>query len=322
LSITKKNHINPCFWTAIWNRNYYEKFKVGNHINEPSREQLLYFLETVSNKTLINKADNIHCEKNLGLAEMQPEKVKEFCKRYFPDEYESFAKDMEDHPETLFMDFENHFTGMEGLPMYSVLLKTIQSRQVTTVEDKTWLTLFLLNHRLRSHVFINSMTEFYKKQGIEKFELFWLLKWSMADPKFQLNETVVILHSKWTIYTTERKVFPLSDNPIIVTRDRIVATLAPDMVLFVDRKRSKPDLVTFKRGISWLKYRAYKKMTIAGAIKGLIFYDKEELEKWKKSKWWVQRRDFLSKNKEYNKLVVRDGLKELWEIDSISNRLK
>lgn len=116
--------------------------------------------------------------------------------------------------------------------------------------------------------------------------------------------------------------FPLSDNPIIVTKKRIIATLSPDMVLFVDRQRTKSEKVTFKEGISWLKYRTYKKLTIAHTTKGLIFHDNDLLENWRKSKWWNQRREFLSKNRDFNKLVVKDGLKELWEIDSISNRLK
>ncbi len=322
MSLTKKNHINPCFWTAIWNKDYYDKFKADNHINIPSRDQLLYFLESRSNKTLVDKAENIHYEKGLGLAEIKPEKAKEFCKRHFPEKYDSFIKEMQSHPETLWLDFENHFSIIETLPSYSVLLKTIQTHKVLTTEDKTWLTLFLLNHRLRSHVFINAMTEFYKKLGIEKFELFWLLKWSLADPRFLILETSKILQSHWTIYTTKNKIFPLSDNPINRNKQTIIATLAPDMVLFVNLKKDgEPNKVIFKKGISWLKYRTYKRLTISNTIKGLIFYDKVTLEKWKSSKWWTQRREFLSKNKEYNKLIVKDGLKELWEIDSITNRL-
>ena len=322
--VTKKNHINPCFWTAIWNNSYYEKFKKEKHSKEVAREQLLNFLEINSNKAIINKAGNIHYEKNLGIAEIKPDKAKEFCNRYFPEKYESFVKEMEEHPETLLIDFENHFTGLEGLPMYSVLMKTIQTRKVETLEEKTWLALFLLKHRLRSHIFINAMTEFYKKLGIEKFELFWLLKWTIADPNFQLKETLEIVNSKWTIYTTRNKIFPLSDNPIIITKDKIIATFSPDMVLFVDRRRTKSGskIVTFKGSISWFKYRTYKKLTIAHTTKGLIFHDNDLLESWRKSEWWNQRREFLSKNRDFNKLMVKDGLKELWEIDSISNRLK
>lgn len=322
MTVTKKNHINPCFWTAIWNNSYYEKFKTEKHSKEVVREQLLNFLEINSNKAIINKAGNIHYEKNLGIAEIKPDKAKEFCKRHFPEQFDSFVREMKDHPETLFIDFENHFTRMEGLPIYSVLMKTIQTRKVETLEEKTWLTLFLFTHRLRSHIFINAMTELYKKLGIEKFELFWLLKWSIADPNFQLKEKSEIINSNWTISTTKEKVFPLSDNPIIVTKKRIIATLSPDMVLFVDRQRTKSEKVTFKEGISWLKYRTYKKLTIAHTTKGLIFHDNDLLENWRKSKWWNQRREFLSKNRDFNKLVVKDGLKELWEIDSISNRLK
>lgn len=322
MSITKRNHINPCFWSALWNKEYYSKFQSNSHITDKARDQLLNFLETKSNKHLIDKAENIHYEKKLGIAEMKPDKVREFCKKYFPEHYDSFLKETESQQETLYLDFENHFTIMETLPTYQVMLKTIQAGKVQHFEDKVWLTTFLLNHKLRSHITLNSMTELYSKLGVEKFELLWLLKWSLANPNFHFEETAKISHSTWTIYVTKKPIFPLSDNPIVITKKNIVATLSPFMVLYVDRNFNGDTSVRFRNGISWIRFWRYKKLTISNTIKGLIFYDSRQLASWKASFWWKQRRKFLSDKKNFNKLIAKDGLRELWQIDSLSNRLK
>ena len=89
---TKRNHYNPCFWTAIWNPTYYEAFLSESHNDLIPREQIVHALNVKSDKILIAKVDNVHFDKNLGFAEITLEAAKEFCKRHHPDEYEEFCR--------------------------------------------------------------------------------------------------------------------------------------------------------------------------------------------------------------------------------------
>ncbi len=108
---TARNHYNPCFWTALWNKDYYVQYCAGKGLR--ARDQPIYALNLRADKILSTKCERVHFHRNLGVAEITPESAKRFCKRWFPDKYDAFCKDIALHPEPVYIDFEDILSGME-----------------------------------------------------------------------------------------------------------------------------------------------------------------------------------------------------------------
>ena len=75
---TWRNHYNPCFWTALWNRAYFEAWRAGTADVARAREQTVYALNLRGDKIRQTNVDGVHFEKNLGVAEITPESAKDF----------------------------------------------------------------------------------------------------------------------------------------------------------------------------------------------------------------------------------------------------
>jgi hypothetical protein len=122
-----KNHYNPCFWTAHWNAQYFAQQVLGKATsNLRAREQRVHALNVESAKVYETAVENLHFDKNLGEAEMTPDDLRDFCKRHHPDQYDEFCRDMENRPETLYLNFEDILTGIENGPAYKALLTAIK----------------------------------------------------------------------------------------------------------------------------------------------------------------------------------------------------
>jgi hypothetical protein len=91
-AFTKRNHFNPCFWTALWNEEYFENWVRAEQSNTEPREQLIFALNLRSNKIYKTKVANLFYEKNLGLAEITVESIKRFCLRWHPQEYDRLCE--------------------------------------------------------------------------------------------------------------------------------------------------------------------------------------------------------------------------------------
>ena len=75
---TKRNHYNPCFWTSLWNTEYFEAWaRTGKPEAEP-REQLVFALSLRSERIYRTKVSNLFYEKKLGVAKITPESMKTF----------------------------------------------------------------------------------------------------------------------------------------------------------------------------------------------------------------------------------------------------
>lgn len=271
-------------------------FLAGQEQTVRARDQRLHYLEINSNKPLYDRAENVHFEKYLGVAEMTPEALLDFCKRHYPDKYDSFAQEMKDHPETVYLDIENLFSKLEELPIYQSLLDVVRRGTVLTIVEKSWLALFLTHHVLRSHVYLNSLVEAYKEEGMQKFEALVKLKWSLEDPMFMAPEGAHLVESYWTIYKINRSILPLSDAPIVgAPSGTLYATLAPNMLLVVEQRRIRGLGIGYANRIPTNLYRECLRTTIDHTHKGLIFSDKKSLMKCQNTTWWQKRRKaFLS----------------------------
>ncbi|GAH09143.1 unnamed protein product, partial [marine sediment metagenome] len=130
MNITKRNHYNPCFWTAYWNSEYLDAKRQASNQTLHPRETEIYSLNIKSNKILIQKTRNVFFKKGAGLAKITREDALSYCNRAFPDEFENIDKYYDRHPEDIYIDFENHFTEFESFFRPS-LEKVIQKRTIT-----------------------------------------------------------------------------------------------------------------------------------------------------------------------------------------------
>lgn len=263
-AITKRTHFNPCFWSALWNARYFSDQASDSKSSKAAREQLLNYLEINSGKELKLKADDIHFEKHLGIAEIKVEKLKELYKNASPEDYENLVKEIDSNNNvSLIIDFENHFTLFEESEAYKTLMRVAKTNQFQ-FGDKVLLSSFIILHRIRGHVFINSMTELAEKVDMGKFEFLIQLKNQFKDHSFLVDLTFKISNSKWTIYNSQKGSFPLSDNPIINDSERIIVTLSPFLLLIIDLdKKQQPDQITFRKELPYFKFINYKRLTIS-----------------------------------------------------------
>lgn len=292
VSITKKNHINPCLWMAIWNKEYYENFVKGEK-TASVRDQIVNFLEINSNKHLVDKVENIHYEKHLGIAKLEKDKVLDFCKRHHPDKLDEITKELENDEGKYIIDFENIFSGLEKIPLYSSVLDVVKSGRVEDDQQKAWLSTFLTHHVLRTPQYLNTLIEHNKKNGVEKFETLITLKWSLGGTLFLTPEIIAVYQKQWTIYKLDKMSLPLSDFPIVATPSHIFSPLGPDLLLAVSTKSARGLGINYESRIPPDLYKLYMRTTINKANKGLVFSDEEYLRKCQETVWWYKRRKYL-----------------------------
>lgn len=81
MSITKKNHYNPCFWTAFWNIEYLDSHRNNAIENLDPRKMNVCVLNLKANKIILQKTEKIFFERNAGLAVVSEENIINYCKR-------------------------------------------------------------------------------------------------------------------------------------------------------------------------------------------------------------------------------------------------
>jgi len=136
-ALTKRNHYNPCFWTACWNIDYFQALMRGKSDSIIPRDQEVFVLNLISGNIYLNKVKNVHLEKDLGVAEITPESMKDFCRRYLnTSDYESFCKSLEENPEPLFINFEDILTAIEGFKSYQSLMDAVKACGIQNIMHK------------------------------------------------------------------------------------------------------------------------------------------------------------------------------------------
>ena len=91
MKLPRRNHYNPCFWTALWNSHYFRLAAVGGNPLPPAREQIVHVLSPKSGTSFRAKVKSVHYDKNLGIAEISREACEDFVQRYYPDRHGSFV---------------------------------------------------------------------------------------------------------------------------------------------------------------------------------------------------------------------------------------
>jgi hypothetical protein len=178
MDITKRNHYNPCFWTALWNFTCYEKCIAGVTLVELARKQVVHVLNAKSQRIYPVTVERVHYDKNLGIAKISKSAAENFVRRYHPDRYERFISESGTASYPVYLDFENILSGIEATPAYQTLLKVATTRTVDNLIEKCYLASFVVLQNLRSHSMMNTMIDWHEEIGREKFEHLVTLKWT------------------------------------------------------------------------------------------------------------------------------------------------
>jgi hypothetical protein len=314
-AFTKRNHYNPCFWTALWNNEYFEAFMNGTTTSRPARQQVVHALNVRSGRVYATTVESVHYDKGLGLAEITPDAMKKFCRRRFPQEYERLSARVADHPESLWMDFEDILSGVEGIAGYEALMDAARRGSFVSAEHKGFITCLLIIHAMRSHEMMASMIESTGAAGMEKWEYFWLLKNAWGSPFVLARATTPLAAATWVLYRTADHRFPLCDSPVMIGRDTVMAILAPRLLVEIHlNARSSEDQWVAKDGISSSKYREFRRRAIANAYREIIAHDGEELDRWRSLPEFKRRRAALSTTESERRVTAEGAARVAWAL--------
>lgn len=321
MKLTKRNHYNPCFWTALWNVSYYEKAVAGLASNELARKQVVHTLNAKSLKIYPVAVERVHYDKNLGVAEITKQAAEDFVQRHHPDQYERFAAESATASYPIYIDFESVLSGIEATPAYQTLLKVATTQTVGNLIEKSYLASFVVIQNLRSHSMMKAMIDWHEEIGCEKFEHLVTLKWMLGDPRFLFRLVHPLVSSKWILYTSAEHCLPLCDSPVLVQPTSVMVALSPRLLLEIRTDTPAPeDAMPTSQKIRNEGLEEYRLRTIGNTFREVIGEPKQ-LERWGASSEFQARSELMKDVKRYNTLVRATGNRELWHLNAYANRL-
>ena len=287
MTLTKKTHYNPCFWTAFWNHEY---FCHDYRDSVSAREQSIYSLNLKGNKILKTKVEKVFYEKKMGLLELKFDDYLLFTEKYFPQEYKRVIKDSDNFFCNYVIDNENFFSAIDDCHADFIRI-VISKNNITTTEEKCKVALFIVDIMIRNHKNFERIRTTNKEANRTDADFFWHFREHLTNPKFLLCLASPLIGSKWVIYATQNFKFPLCDTPVLLTNTNLMFALSPKMLIEIDfRKISSPDSrCNIKKNISNIKYREFMRRTIQNTHREIIFGNEDILKKWKESEVYKNR---------------------------------
>ena len=321
LRFTQRNHYNPCFWTALWNPDFYSAIVDGQGAAGDARKQLVYALNIKTGQIRKTSVNDVHYDKDMGVAEISREAAEDFARRYHPEEYEQFLVDNADAHYPVYIDFEEFFTGIERMSPYDVLLQVARSAKINTVWNKTELAVFVLLQQVRSHSVLNATIEWGEELGQHKFEAFITLKWLFQDPKELSRLILPLVGGRWTFFSTDKDTFPLCDSPVLVQPHSVMVALSPRLLLEIQPLVHRPvdKMPRVRRRIKKSKIDEFRRRTIGNTFREIIFGNLDTMKAWQESFEFKERVTLMKDTKKYNRLVLAEDNRELWHINALGN---
>lgn len=290
---TNRNHYNPCFWTALWNEEFYSAFTNGHSIHG-AREQVVCSLNIRGDCVFETSVERIHCEKGLGVAEITPESAIDFCRRHYPAELLNIQAHYATNPENIYMDFEDFLTGIESLHGYDALMRAAKIGTLESPAHRGFLAISLVMQAMRSHEFMFWLQERAIEQGIAKWEAFWHLRNRMSNRAAMARATLPLARGTWTFWRTDKHTFPLCDSPVMIERDSLMAVLSPRLLLEIVFDDNGGDTQwAVINGISEFRLENLRQRSLMNTFREVIFPTTEPLKSWQASVEYQTRREQL-----------------------------
>jgi hypothetical protein len=286
---TKKNHYNPCFWTALWNENYYASFCSDLQRSEP-RKQVVQSLNLYSGRIYPTTVERVHFQKGLGVAEITPESAINYCEKWFPDKAAELRDDVATNPETVYIDFEDLLEGMGHQHAYEALMRAARIGNFESVPHKGFVACFLSLHATRSIELMTTAIRRAEANGMAKWEYLKFLRDTWCDSSALARAVLIPAFSEWTLWRTADHTFPLCDSPVMLDRDSIMAVLSPRLLLEINLSVSRPESYwRIRDEVPRHKLAEFRRRSISNSFREIIFHDRLILEDWMKSEQAVRR---------------------------------
>jgi hypothetical protein len=229
--MTEKNHYNPCFWTAFWNKEYYENYMQSQGKSLKAREQIVNCLIVKNGEVKKLKTENIFFNRNQGIAKINEESIANFINGINSEQKTKLLNTIIETTNS-YIDFENNFSAIEKKVGYPLLLKIIQFGTLNKNCEKLELAFLILFHNIRNPLSFNSMVRDYKNCGIEKFEIFLNFKNDFFLKKEIIAKSIMLLSAfKWILHESNDKSIPLGDCAIFRERSNLFFILSPKLIL-------------------------------------------------------------------------------------------
>jgi hypothetical protein len=316
MNITKRNHYNPCFWTALWNPAYFRKAVACTHRTVPPRQQVVHVLSVKSGEVRKSTVERVHYDKNLGVAEITREAALEFARRYHPDRYDEFLAQSANSTYPIFLDIEDFLSGIEKMPPYEVLMRVATTNQLSTADDMSNLAAFVVIQCLRSHAIMNSMIEWHAELGRPKFEHFVTLRWMLSDTSSLFALVLPLVCGKWRLYSAEADELPLCDSSVLVSEKGIMVALSPRLLLEIEPGQELiVGDIPAAEPIAPAKRAEYQRRAIGGTFREIIGTE-EVLKEWAATSEFQSRMEFMRNIKGYNEQIFADGEREVWHLNA------
>ena len=281
---TSRNHYNPCFWVALWNSEYFREWQsASSPLKRHAREQSVWVLNLRSDRIYESKVEGVHFHKGFGVAEISPESMLDWCKRWHPSRVEALAEHVRQDPHPLYLDFEPTLHGLEQLQGYEAIMNAARNERILSATHKGFLACALIDHAMRSYELSTSMIQRQGQPGQpSKWEYLWLLKTAWANELVGARATLPLAMGQWTLWRTGDFTFPLCDSPVVVHRDGLVAVLSPRLLLEIDLTVSQPeDQWILREEVPPQELDVFRGALLANTFKELVAWDRATLERWK-----------------------------------------
>lgn len=320
MNFTKRNHYNPCFWTALWNDEYYDLASVGQGKERRAREQFVHALSVKSGRVFPTTVEGIHYDKKMGIAEITRENAIEFVRRNYPKKYDDFLLNNTSAEYPVFLDFEDILTALEALPPYKAMMKTALSGTIDGIEQKANIAAFVVLQCLRSHAVMNSMIDWNNELGYAKFEYFINLKWMLSDPRSLFDLVKPLVFGRWTLFASPTQPLPLCDSPILVAPKSIMVALSSRLLLEIEPNIKTLECTSINyRELPADKLEEFRCRTIGNTFRQIIGAE-NVLERWSVSEEFCSRALLMKDVDNYNSIVNKSGERELWQLNAYGNR--
>lgn len=313
---TKRNHYNPCFWSALWCPTYYEKWLHGKTQSQVARNQVVYTLNFRSGHIHGAKVADVHYDKDLGVAEISSDSMRKFCRKWQPDMYGEIDAYLAANPEALYMDFEDVLTFVENCGVYDPLMQIAKEGRIASPWQKGVLACMLVVHAMRSHELMTSMTKHTLPPDAQKWEYFWLLRNAWANPLILARAVTPIALGKWTLFRTSQHHFPLPDSPVMIGQYSLMAVLSPRLLLEVELDATKhKGICVIRDRVPGSKYREFRRRAIRNTFKELVFSDDSILDEWRTTADCREQIRLLSDTETRTTVVKEAAARVLWACD-------
>lgn len=298
---TKRNHVIPCFWSALWNQTYFEYFITGSEKKEGKknapREQKVFSLEFKAPKILLKKVDDLFYIQSLGISIVSEAELHKL-QNIYSSEFQTIVTG--DHfnknntAKTHLIDIENVFSLTEEYYGYKEMLDVVKTNNIPSIKEKTQVACFIAINLMRGLRFFSRLQEKYNTSENPQLESFKHFRGLLSDTDAMYNFVAPMVHSRWTLYSLDEYLFPLSDSPIIHYQKYIWVVISPKHMIEIDTSVKNWDGVRYKNRISSEKYIQLKTLIVKDTYSTIIFPNESFLTKLSKTYTWKKRKNALA----------------------------